>query len=360
MKTQLFNLPSIYCPIESAIHPRMDDLVEKGIEWIDTFRIANSTNHRARMIACNIAKFGALTMPTSNFAGALSYVNWTHWAFAIDDFWESTPKSEYSLNDFTECTTNLLRAFETPTTGVSSNQALVVAFQDIVDQARVWATPNQMRRLTLAHHRWFSSVRDEIDHRFRHQAFSLEQCMSIRLVAAAGPPASVFSEIGAVSGEIPEDEFNSSTVQALHELFCMIVATDNDMLSFHKEFYESDQMPANIVDAAAREYRLTYQEAVNMVIAMRDRMMSLFLRLRDQVVPHASEALITYLTDLGHQIRGNIEWSLYTLRYTTFADPASSPMWAPHFPGWSSKSSDESLDPLPFKAIAWCWEELRA
>jgi hypothetical protein len=360
MTPPLFELPLIYCPIESAIHPQLDELERKGIEWIDTFKLAKGPDQRIRLIETKSAELSALALPTADAARVQPYANWTYWGFAIDDFWEDPSMSDFNLNHLKEWTAELLRVFEGSAIGASSSNPFVVSFQDIVDNARAYATPDQIRRLAMVHIRWFSAVREEIVHQVHREAFNLKQCMNVRFNAAAGSIAAVFLEMANPFGEIPDNEMNHSTTRALTELFSMIVAIDNDIFSFHKEFFQNDQMPANIVDAVARKYGdLSPQDAVKIAISMRDRMMSLFLRLRNQVIPHASEALSAYLTDLGHHIRGHIEWSLRTRRYTTFYDSTLSTMWAPNFPGWSSKPSDENLDPLLFETVAWCWNELK-
>jgi hypothetical protein len=353
---QLFELPSFYCPIESAINPEIHELEKQGIEWIDAFKLANTDEDRTRLIGTYSAEFAARALPTADAVRVQPYVNWNHWGFAIDNTWDDPSLADFNFNHFPKIAMELLQAIESPARGTSSNNPLVAALQNIADSIRDYATPNQMRRLAEAHRRLFFYVQKEINHQIHNETFNFDQCMSIRPNTTGCAVAAAFIEIANPFGEISDNEMNSPAVLRINELFTMIAAIDNDIFSFHKEYFQNQQMTDNIVATAAREYHLGLQEAVEQSVAMRDRMIALFLQLRDQVTTTASRALRAYLIDLGHQIRGNIEWGLRVPRYTVSDCSSLTPIWLPNFPGWASEPSNKGLSPLLLRAISWYWE----
>jgi hypothetical protein len=96
-------------------------------------------------------------------------------------------------------------------------------------------------------------------------------------------------------------------------------------------------------------------------VALRDRVMGLFLRLREQVAaePGASPGLRRYLDALGHYIVGSIGWMNDAPRYASPRNrnplPVAGASWAIR---WSEASSDPSTEPPPLRAAAWWWAQL--
>lgn len=123
--------------------------------------------------------------------------------------------------------------------------------------------------------------------------------------------------VEAVNGaEIPGSEMDSPPVRAITELFWLIAGLDNDRVSRHKEILGQHDT-YNLIDVIARCENRSEQDATQQMIASRDRLMCLFLRLRDQLTQTASAPLRTYLKSLGHGIRSNIDWGLAVPRYNT-------------------------------------------
>lgn len=89
--------------------------------------------------------------------------------------------------------------------------------------------------------------------------------------------------------------------------------------------------------------------------------MCLFLRLRDQLAPGASAPLRTYLTSLGHGIRSNIDWSLTVPRYNTVyaSDGITQTVRIKLASRCAEQPTSESLEPLPWRSVAWWWTHLR-
>jgi terpene synthase-like protein len=115
--------------------------------------------------------------------------------------------------------------------------------------------------------------------------------------------------------ELPERDCQDPAVRALTEMTCVIGGIDNDLQSWSKE-RRLQQSGQNIIVVLAHHYGSTPESALPTAVALRNQIMDLFLRLTEQTAVRASEELHRYLDDLGHTIRGNLDWGRAVPRYT--------------------------------------------
>ena len=87
--------------------------------------------------------------------------------------------------------------------------------------------------------------------------------------------------------ELSAEAVEHPAVRALTEMSWLLVAFDNDLYSYHRENVLQGN-GLNAVDVVAREQGRTVAEAVDTVVAMRDRVMCRFLALGDEVA-HARQ-----------------------------------------------------------------------
>jgi hypothetical protein len=181
----------------------------------------------------------------------------------------------------------------------------------------------------------------------------LDEYVTMRLHDCGGAPCTTMIDI--VNGvEVLGQEMDSPPIRALTEAAWMIAAIDNERVSRAKETQGEEQVQ-NLIDVLMHQRKYSSEDALRDLVAMRDRMMCLFLRLRDQAMSQASPALRRYLSDLGHLIPGNIEWSLKTARYTTINGTGASVTLSG---GRALKPADDLLVPPPVAPIAWWWQQL--
>jgi hypothetical protein len=115
------------------------------------------------------------------------------------------------------------------------------------------------------------------------------------------------------------------------------------------------------VEVIARERAVSESAAVTEMIELRDRMMVLFLRMRDDLARNGSAPLRRYLTTLGHGIRSNIDWSLRTPRYRVLGRTDRYPdgVRLRLRGGCTETPADARLESPPIPSIAWWWAQAR-
>ena len=102
-------------------------------------------------------------------------------------------------------------------------------------------------------------------------------------------------------------------------------------------------------------------DAVEEAVRLRDRAMSLFLRLRERAWVSAGGELRRYLDALGHYIVGSILWMDAAPRYASPRNrnpmPVPGATWQIR---WRDTPADPSTEPPDIRAAAWWWQQLDA
>jgi Terpene synthase family 2, C-terminal metal binding len=167
-----------------------------------------------------------------------------------------------------------------------------------------------------------------------------------------------WSEITA-GEEIPGPELHDPTVRALVESASLINGWDNDILSYPKETIRDHDSTQNVVTVIARQYRCPTEQAITEAVATRNRVMGLFLRLVEMTRPGASSAMRTYIDDLGRMLRGNLDWSSTSPRYTSLTPRSELPTpGEPMAISFTSAPPDCDNAPPAIPSVAWWWDQL--
>ncbi|MEJ3750154.1 terpene synthase family protein [Actinomycetes bacterium KLBMP 9797] len=350
-----FELLPFYCPIDSAIHPLVDEVERGALAWVDSLPLPATDVERAWIAGTNSAEFYARFAPYGDPYLVQLAARWVYFGFAFDDARCDAGEHSRRPERFLPVAGAIQRALEIPGDPPDGADRFTVAVHDIGRAFREHATPTQVRRFAEAHRRWLLDVAWQVGNRSRGYMPDLNEYTAMRLGSCGGPPTFAMLEI-ANGAEVPAKEMDSLPVRALTELACLVAGWDNDLHSYRKEA-DRDHSDQNIVNVLVRRQQLPLPEALLTAVRMRDRAMSLFLRLRERALRRASQELTDYLTCLGHGIRGNIDWALRVPRYTSPATgdgaPVAAPAWAS---GWADRPADTSADPLPIPAIAWWWQ----
>jgi len=359
MKPQRYEVDTglFYCPIQSAVHPRVGDVAERSLAWITKFGLSADDRQRKRLMATNSAEFYGRITPEGLEDRLQIAADWCYWGFAFDDAWSYEGETTRHPDDLLALVGRLLRILQTLDARLCGNDPFLVALHDIAVRLSAGSTPVQMRQWVESHRLWLLGMAQRANFTARGIIPTLDAYLTMRLHDCGGAPCTAM--IGIVDGvEVPCHEIDSPAVRALTEVAWMTAALDNERVSHAKEVHGEAQVK-NLVDVLMHERACSAQEALSTLVVMRDRMMCLFLRLREQTIPTASPILRRYLTDLGHMIAGNIEWSLGTARYTTVYGDAAVPIGSVSLStGWVLEPADDLCEPLPFPSISWWWEQL--
>ncbi|MDG9725516.1 terpene synthase family protein [Streptomyces sp. DH41] len=351
--------PPFYCPIESAIHPDAEEVERRALAWIDRSGLCRSEGERARYAGTRSADFYARFAPHADPDRLWIAACWVYWGFAFDD--ARCDEGPFSADPaaFATMAFSVQRALEVPGR-LHCADPYAAAVHEIGELFRTAAGPVQNRRFQHAHRAWLTGVQWQIGNRATSRMPDLDDYLSMRLHAAGGGPTYAMLEI-ANNIDVPDREMDSPAVRALTEMAMMVASLDNDQHSHIREIRRR-QTQQNIVSVLVAHHRYSPHQAVDEAIALRDAVLERFLGLRDRVLPRASAPLRHYLSDLGHGIRGNIEWALRAPRYHS-PDGVAATSRA-RIPAqtdtshWTGTPRTSRQDPRRLPSIAWWWNEL--
>jgi hypothetical protein len=352
-----WQLPSFYCPIEPAIHPRADQLERHAIAWLDDANLFHDEKDRAWSIATHSADFSCRVIPCGDEEPLLVFILWNHWAFALDDQWHDTGSAAIRTSTIVDLNARISRCLEAPGSAMLGNDPFAAALADLVARTRAITTPAQLHRVAEGLRDWLLGAAWQVSNVERGIMPTLSDYVSMRPSINGTRFSLAWSQL-ANRIELPAEEEHSASVQALTDAAGFIVSCDNDLFSYAKED-DHETLDQNIINLLAHHNNCPPRQALADALAVRDRTMTLFLRLREQVASNASPELGRYLDALGHYISGCIRWMNAAPRYASprnrYELPVPGATWNVTF---SDQPADVSSDPLPVPAAAWWWEQL--
>ncbi|WP_158858048.1 terpene synthase family protein [Streptomyces sp. NRRL B-1347] len=348
-----------FCPVDPVMHPDAAKTHEQSGQWAQHVGVVRTSAELDRWLASTSADFYGGMVPHADPDRFQVAANWVYWGFSFDDTRCDEVRASREATGLLPVAQRVLRVLETEDEQVADNDRHLGALCDLARSYRRLGTAVQTERWIHAHRRWLFAAATQRALRSAAGKVGVDDYFRTRLHDAGGPPTQAMFEF-ANAAEVPGAEMDSPRVRAVTELFWMIPALDNDLVSRHKEIL-GHQDDYNVVSILSTAYGIDEEEAVSMATAWRDRMMVLFLRLREQIAAgKASAALRIYLDSLGHGIRANIDWSLRTPRYNTlYQQDGVTPSKHLELCGsFRETPTDSSCAPLPVPSLAWWWSQL--
>jgi hypothetical protein len=249
----------------------------------------------------------------------------------------------------------MTRVIEVPDAPVLEDNPWAAGLRDLRQSLERYATHTQMSRWVAAWRRYFFGLGWETLHRSQGTLPSLNEFIAMRMAGTVGMELLTTMSDIADGYELPTADLEKPAVRALTEMTWLLVALDNDLYSYHREALLQGN-GLNTIDVIAHADTCSAEEAIPKVVAMRDRVMCLFLRLRDQVREDAGWELNRYLDSLGQWVRAHIDWGLASPRYLMPLGVTSpSETWAKLPTTYASDPTDDNPQSLPIPAIAWWW-----
>ncbi|WP_405591820.1 terpene synthase family protein [Streptomyces sp. NBC_01092] len=274
------------------------------------------------------------------------------WLFVIDDDVLDHPEARSRASEVIRLVGQIAHVVESPGYRVPKNASpLVAAVHDVMEQLRAECTPTQVARLSAGIRSFLASAVHKIhlddpdeDEYLALRIHDIGGCAFAAMIEMCGP------------APIPDEDWNAPAVQAIIECAALLCGVENDVVSYHKEKAEGQTSP-NFVGVLQATRQLSFDQAVTAAIETRDRLMLLFLRLRERLMSTAEPPLQHLIERLGQFIIANTEINMCAPRYTPSAaqrfaleDVVKTPAcWAPSL-------SITTTSPLPYPSISWWWD----
>ncbi|MER6202363.1 hypothetical protein ABT234_33975 [Streptomyces sp. NPDC001586] len=363
-------LPSFYCPLErDLLHPEAKQVEARAVAWLDAFGLYPDPVERAWGLATHSADFSCRIIPAGNVEALLLFTEWNYWANAVDD-WQDSGSDEVGTSAVVEHGARLLRTIEDPGASVLPEGTMTRALLDLVHRTHDLLTPYELRRFVEGTRDWLLGAA------WRAAQAEAGTMPGLNDFVAMGPLANgtrfslTWSDV-ARGDRLPADVLCSPALTALTDAAGFVVSADNDLFSYDKDDH-LEPREVNLVNVLAHQENCSPAEAVPLAVALRDRVMVLFTRLRAQLEDDADAAgsadgadgpdgeLRRHLAALGHYVAGSIAWQSRAPRYASPRNRHELPLAEARFTlRYADAPSVGGTEPPEVPALASWWRRVR-
>lgn len=352
-------LPPFYCPLErELVHAEAKAVETRAVEWLDAFGLYPDPVERAWGLATHSADFSCRIIPRGDAEAVLLFTEWNYWANAVDD-WQDSGAADVRTAAVADHGVRLLRTLENPGADVLPDGPVTRALADLVRRTHTVLTPFELRRFVEGTRDWLLGAAWQAAQAERGAMPGLNDFVAMGGLANGTRFSLTWSDV-AGRVRLPADTLYAPALQALTDAAGFVVSADNDLFSYDKDDH-LEPWEVNLVNVIAHEERCPPAEAVPLAVALRDRVMALFLRLRARLADGADPSLARHLEAIGHYVAGCIAWQSRAPRYASPRNRHELPDPGARFAiRYADVPSHAGTEPPALPALARWWRQEHA
>ncbi len=310
-------LPTFYCPFPPEIHPQVEEIHQHTFNWAKAHRLLQHEAAIRRFHASRFAWLAARVHSHTNFEELALTNDFFTWLFLLDDQFDDSnsgrqPERMRVVVDRLLTVLGIKRGENIEPLEGPVAEALL----ELWERAKPLTTPAWQRRFAGHLRDYLDAYIWETELRARGETPGIAIYIQKRQDAGAMHLALDYIDL-AEHVELPPEIYESALIQALLLAINNIVCWQNDIVSVEKEMAHGDYSNLVLVLRKARGYSL--QEATERANEMTTREIKLFEHLSGFVLeayPDYTQELERYLASMRAWIRGNLDWSLESKRFS--------------------------------------------
>lgn len=314
--------PPLICPFPSAMNPHATEAQQATVAWARRFRLLQRDAAYRRLNRLQYGMLMARAYPSAAPETLQIVTDWSTWLFLLDDQCD-----EAGMGRDPEQLAGLHTEFADVLQGISPSpdQApLVHALWDLRARMIVHAPEGWYERFSDSVTQYFSANVWEATNRRQGRIPDAATYCAMRLFTSAVYPCLLLIEL--TEGlNLPSEVYDHPDVQRLSKMTNNVISWSNDIVSMEKERLQGDIH--NLALILSYEQKLSLQVAVERVGVLHDAEIRAFISLTRQLpafTPSVARDLQRYVAGLRFWMRGNLDWSLDTVRYRSIpAQPMS-------------------------------------
>jgi len=309
--------PNFYCPFPPEIHPQAKEIHEHTLAWATSHQLLQREAATRRFNASRFAWLAARVHPRTNFEELALTSDFFTWLFMLDDQFDDSsfgrqPERMKGIVDRLLAILGIDRGENAePLQG-----PVAEALRELWERALPLTSPQWQQRFIYHLRDYLDAYIWETGLRARRETPGVALYIKKRQDAGAMHLALDYIDL-AEHVDLPPEIYESTLVQALLLITNNVVCWQNDIVSVEKELAHGDF--SNLVLVLAKAYGRSLQEGVEMSNDMITREIKLLESLSELVpvtFPDYKQDLERYLASLRAWIRGNLDWSLESSRFS--------------------------------------------
>ncbi|GHE72962.1 hypothetical protein GCM10018785_46430 [Streptomyces longispororuber] len=345
-------VPPLWCPFPAELNPRWAEFDKRSVDWMNEYALYPSKEQQFRLTTMRVGELASRYAPVGRIEAVQFLSDFVIWLFAFDDAHCDESALGDQPDELARMTYELGWVLDTPQADIANGNLYATALRELRCRLSEIATPLQVERWVSSVKAYFFSVVAEASCKAQKRSPSLQEYVLLRQRTGSTETLTMLTDV--IAGcELPSADRDNLDVRALAEMAIALNLWHNDILGYHKEKKRNSiDDGLNLVDVLARDQSCSAAEAQAKAIALCDRVLSLYLRLEEQVSQRAGAELQCFLAGMRRMIRGDLDFSLGCNRYLNPDDPAILPTT------FADTPSDDSSVPAPIPAIQWWWTRL--
>jgi 5-epi-alpha-selinene synthase len=309
----------LFCPFPSAVHPSVERINERSIQWARQMGLARTDKHVQKLGASKIGWLVSRAFPTGNEQALQLASDWTVVFCLLDDALE-TMKTSVEVDAYLGLVLNVFKGTQaTP----AEPDAVLRAMLDL-----------RARMLELASGHWVDRFIEQLGVLFI--CFGLEAVnrelgispdvvsyLQMREVTVGLYVEFLFFDL--IAGiQLPVEVREHPAMRRLASKASNIVGWANDICTYEKEMQQGELH--NLVLVLMKSESLSLAEAVEKAVYIHDSEVSAFKFMQRQVPsfgPQVDAQVKQFIAMLSSWVRGHLDWAHETGRYLPTAEGAS-------------------------------------
>lgn len=280
-------IPQLYCPIPAAPHHETAGIERRVVEWMARFGFCDNDFHHAQVLANRTAEWACRIAPDGSSRLLQIGADWSCLGLLLDDVYLDGGLFSRHPERFLPMAVQVIHGADHPeTTDGGKADPYTVAFGEVSYRYRRHATGTVVRRWVDGVAEWFLAACVGMGQRASGTVPSLEEYFVIG-PRDRGTKASIAVIEMAEGTSLPSEESETPRIRALTQVASALVTFANDVYSYHREVKEQS-LESNLVGILEHELRVPPQEAMTRAAALHDRLMCLYLALRERIARRAT------------------------------------------------------------------------
>jgi hypothetical protein len=319
--------PAVFCPLLPKISPHAGEVQRSAVHWATRHGLLERPGAQRAFAGAKFANLMARAHPSARVAELALATDWLTVIFALDDLLETglvvEPARMRAGNEALLAWLSTGEADRMHKVREAFGRPIAAAIADAWRRTLPRTGPAWRARFAEHVGEYLHGTVWESGNRAQGRLPSVAEYLAMRRHSAA--TEMFFDLIEPVHGvELPAEVVADPRYDAVRRTAGTVIGLFNDLISWRKEMAVGDRH--NIVFIVGEERDLPLSAAVGAAVAEHDAQVAAFLAARDALeracgAPGAADPAVRIgLADIGHWLRGNLDWSLESGRYAADLD----------------------------------------
>jgi len=335
-----WQIPQLWVPFSVAFNEETLAMTDSIQAWVMTTGLYCSAE-RAALSALAGASGTAYTMPAATGDCAMTLARYMSWGFHADDIYDAGGESDEKLVGMIRHTTQLIDILENPELADTEDDGYFHAWADIARGLHRLLSPRGFSQMSNAIRVTKFGWLQQASLARQGALPTFAGFMPYRYASGAGNIVACMIDLS-VRDSVPHSVIELDRCRQLSELAIILSLLDNELLSRNKEV-AGGEWDTGLIHVLVNEFpQLSVHDATDTAIALRDRLMTAFVTLRERLLEDEMPGERIYVDALTQYIAGVVKWTSTSVRYTLGRTPAlrarpDHAVWEPPLPPWFSR-----------------------